>query len=296
MPYLHSATVIDAQVHIWGRPSPRFPWAQGLLDELPPEAARTYRDQESTANDLLAEMDECGVDAALLTSPWLYGCDPAYSLHAADRHPGRFAVIAPIASQAGGVADYVASLSLLSDVVGVRVLLDFSDRHRLSVSTVDVFDAALTAARKEELPIFVSPMGRYDLVSDAARRFPDVHIVLDHLGLWLDADIDTRLALADGVLRLSEYPNVVVKCSAVPELSRTPYPFEDIWPLLHRFVNSFGAERLMWGSDINQHRHALTYRESIDYLRLSNELSTADRRQVLGETTKRLLPTLSLAS
>ena len=290
----NSSVVVDAQVHIWGRPTARFPWARGLLDELPAETARIYLDHERTGADLLGEMDEACVDVALLTSPWLYGCDPAYALQAADEHPGRFGVVAPIASQASGVSEYVASLGLQRDVVGIRVLLDFSDRHRNGVSTVDVFDAALTAARRERLPVFVSPMGRFDLVADAARRFPDVNIVLDHLGLWLDAGIDIRLALADEVLRLSRYPNLMVKCTAAPELSRTRYPFEDLWPLLHRFVDSFGAQRMMWGSDINQHRHALSYRESLDYLRLSSELPAADRAQILGETVMRLLPQLAL--
>jgi L-fuconolactonase len=296
MPQPNSALVIDAQVHIWGRPTARFPWARGLLDELPVEAARTYLDHVRTGADLLDEMDEAGVDIALLTSPWLYGCDPAYSLQAADDHPGRFGVVAPIASQASGVSEYIASLGLQRDVVGIRVLLGFSDRHRNGVSTVDVFDAALAGARKERLPVFVSPIGYFELVAAAAQRYPDVTLVLDHLGLWLDAGTDARLAMADDVLRLSRYPNVMVKCSAAPELSRTSYPFEDLWPLLHRFVDSFGAQRMMWGSDINQHRHALSYRESIDYLRLSNELSAVDRAQILGQTAMRLLPSLALTS
>ncbi len=288
--------VIDTQVHIWGRPTARFPWARGLLDELPADVARTYLDYERTGADLLDEMDEAGVDIALLTSPWLYGCDPAHSLQAADDHPGRFGVVAPIASQASGVSEYIASLGLHRDVVGIRVLLGFSDRQRNGVSTVEVFDAALAGARKERLPVFVSPMGHYDLVAAGAQRFPDVTLVLDHLGLWLDADTDTRLAMTSDVLRLSQYPNIVVKCSAAPELSHTGYPFEDLWPLLHRFVDSFGANRMMWGSDINQHRHALSYRESIDYLRLSSELSMADRAQILGQTAMRLLPSLALIS
>ncbi|EHB59243.1 amidohydrolase 2 [Mycolicibacterium rhodesiae JS60] len=292
----NSALVIDSQVHIWGRPTARFPWARGLLDELPVESAQTYLDHDRTGADLLDEMDEAGVDVALLTSPWLYGCDPAYSLQAADDHPGRFGVIAPIASQASGVSEYVASLRLQPDIVGIRVLLGFSDRHRSGVSTVDVFDAALAGARKERLPVFISPMGHFDLVADAAQRFSDVTLVLDHLGLWLDAGTDTRLAMATDVLRLSHHSNIMVKCSAVPELSRSPYPFDDLWPLLHRYVNSFGAERMMWGSDINQHRNSLSYRESIDYLRLSNELSEADRAHILGQTAMRLLPSLALTA
>lgn len=290
-----STRVVDSQVHIWSRPNAEFPWKAGFLDQLPADLRHIYTDHDHTDEELLADMRGAGVDHAILTSPWLYGDDPAYCLAAADRHPSRFAVVVPLPLASERKTDFVRALSGRSDVVGVRLLLAVPDRRRgaapvIGAAILDALDQPLTAAAEAGLTVFISPMGRHEVVSAAAARFPDLTFVLDHLGLWLDADIDTRLALVDDVLRLAEYPNVYLKCSAVQELSRDPYPFEDIWPLLHKLIGEFGAQRLMWASDINQHRHSLSYRDSIDYLRLSNELGSAQKAHILGGTAVRLHP------
>ena len=71
--------VVDAQVHIWSAGPPTTP---------------THRQIDVfTAEDLLAEMDEAGVDAAILHPP---GWDPnagAVALDAARRFPDRFAIL-----------------------------------------------------------------------------------------------------------------------------------------------------------------------------------------------------------
>ena len=71
--------VVDAQVHIWG---------QGIPGTM------THRQIDHfSAEELLAEMDEAGVDAAIIHPP---GWDPkggALAFEAAKKYPNRFAIL-----------------------------------------------------------------------------------------------------------------------------------------------------------------------------------------------------------
>lgn len=298
--------IVDAQVHVWLRPTAEYPWAPGLLEQLPAELAPRYTAADRSADELVGMMDEVGVQAAVLVSPWLYGADHSYALDAAARYPGRFAVVGPY--DPAGPA-YAARPHAL----GPRIFLGSpSDpdatphfAHRPCSSPeprrvrgargVCEVDGASPAAAVDGFlddvgaPVFVSPMGRLAEVGRMAREHPDVTLVLDHAGLWLTGPVERRLELLPAVLELAEQPNVLVKCTALPELSAEPYPYRDLWRILHPLLERFGAHRLMWGSDINQHRDRLTYGRSLDWLRDSPEISDADRAEVLGGTAARLL-------
>ena len=73
--------IVDAQVHIWSGGTP-----SGLHRKVP----------AFTAEELLAEMDAAGVDAAVIHPP--VRLDPGsneLAVEAAWRRPGRFAVLGP---------------------------------------------------------------------------------------------------------------------------------------------------------------------------------------------------------
>lgn len=288
MPSTADAPIVDAQVHTWIPDNPRCPWAPGYLQQLPAPLARKYVDGDHSTDALVRLMDAAGVERAILTSPWLYGPSPAYALESAAAHPGRFVVVAPFAPPVEGLDDRIRSFADHPEAAGVRVLLASPSQPARPVPTRFV-DALMSGAAEHGLPVFVSPMGRLDEVARIADAFPEVSVVLDHCGLWLDAPVTARLALVDDVMALSSHPNVALKCSALPELSERPYPFDDVVCLIRRLIGEFGADRLMWGSDINQHLGQLTYGQSVDYVRTSPALSRDDKAWLLGGTALRVV-------
>lgn len=38
-----------------------------------------------------------------------------------------------------------------------------------------------------------------------------------------------------------------MKLSAFVRISREPFPYKDTWPLVKQLIESYGADRLMWG-------------------------------------------------
>ena len=72
--------VIDVQVHAYERNHPGRPWAGQIAGPA-----------SVTGDEMVAVMDDVGVDAALLVSPFsLYRYDASYALQVYAAHPGRF--------------------------------------------------------------------------------------------------------------------------------------------------------------------------------------------------------------
>ena len=103
----------------------------------------------------------------------------------------------------------------------------------------------------------------------------------------MKVDDDLFSALPD-LLALATHPNVAVKVSGAPTLSRERYPFDDIWPKIHRILAAFGLERSMWGSDFTRVAELHDYHEALDFVRETNELSPADKEQLLVRTTRKI--------
>ena len=69
-------------------------------------------------------------------------------------------------------------------------------------------------------------------------------------------------------------------------LARAPYPFPDLWGPIHKIVDAFGPDRVMWGSDITTCRDMNTYAEAVHYILYTDELSEADKEKILGGTLR----------
>lgn len=270
--------IIDVQVHAYERDRPERPWAAVLHG--PPEV---------TGDDMVAAMDEVGVDGALLVSPWtMYRYDASYAQDVYRDHPGRFGLIKPVDPTRPDVADVVGDWAATPGAVGARIMM-VSDRL-LNPDHPGV-NAVLAAGADAGLPINILCWGAVSKIAELATRHPNTRLVIDHLGLsqpfeppappepW--ADLPELLALAG-------HDNVAVKVSGACTLSHEPFPYPDIWEPLGRLFDAFGFERLMWGTDWTRAVALLTYREGVDAFRSSDRLSDGDRAALMGGTLSRI--------
>ena len=135
------------------------------------------------------------------------------------------------------------------------------------------------AAEKAGVPVMCFAPGRVSLLAPIAEKHPGLTLILDHMGVSAAIVKDNKLEEAIGqTVALAKYPNVSVKVSASPGMSREPYPFRDVPPILKRVFDAYGPQRSYWGTDLTNSYAKASYRQRIS--QFTEELS------FLGESDK----------
>ena len=264
--------IIDSQVHAYERDHAGRPWVGTL-----------HGPDEVTGDDMVAAMDAVGVDAAILVSPWtMYRYDASYALEVYARHSGRFGLVKPLDHRSESVAEDVAEWAREPGAVGVRIVL----MEETAPGADDRgLNAILAAAAQHGLPVNVMCWGRLSLFGELAAKHPNTQLVLDHLGLPQPFEPpipDEPFADLSAVLGLSSQDNVAIKISGACTLSKQAFPYNDLWPPLHKIFKAFGIERCLWGTDWTRAVEILTYKQGVDAFRSTDELSASERAALMG--------------
>ena len=269
--------IIDCQVHAYERNRPERPWAEPLPGP-----------DEVTGDDMVAAMDEVGVDGALLISSYaVYRFDGSYALEMYAKHPDRFGIIKPIDPHSETVAEDMAEWTATPGVVGARVLLTAQPYEADDPGLGRLLDAGAEAG----VPVNILCAGQLPLFRELARRHPDTQLVVDHLGLVQPFDPPAPpepFADLANVLSLAELDNVAIKISGACTLSHQPFPYPDIWDPLGRIFEAFGFDRCMWGADWTRAVNLLTYEQGVEAFRLAGHLSYSERIALMGGSLERI--------
>ena len=235
--------VVDAQVHVWPREAPDRPWI--------PTAASFSHGEEFTVESLLAQMDQAGVDAAILVPPSFEGDRNDYCLKAAMEWPERFAVMGRVTVPDQGAQGSLATWRDQPGMLGIR--LTFSLGETRAWIRDGTADWVFAEAEQHGVPLMVWAPGQVPEVARMARRHPGARLVLDHLALGVklrDEQMDP--VLEEVVAELADLPNVAVKATCLPSYVEEPYPFPSLHPRIRRVVEAFGPRRVFWGSDVSR--------------------------------------------
>lgn len=269
---------IDAQVHAYERNHEGRPWVGTL--QGPPEV---------TGDQMVAAMDEVGVDGAILVSPFsLYGFDASYALQVHAEHPGRFGLVKPVDPSDPAVAETIAEWAGTPGTVGVRIMLN----RNVSADPADPgINRVLAAAARHSLPVNLLAWGRLEQVRELAAANPDTQLVLDHLGLqqpFVPPPPPEPFADLPTVLELAAFSNLVIKITGACTLSHDAFPYPDIWDPLGRIFEAFGLDRCLWGTDWTRAVALLTYAQGVEAFRVTDRLSDSERETLMGGTAARV--------
>ncbi len=241
--------VIDAQVHIWSK-------------AVTPPSGLHRKVSKFTAEELLKEMDEAGVDAALIHPPASWDPDSnALAIEAARAYPDRFAIMGQFPPDKPENRKLIHGWRKQPGMMGLRwALLSEEQQKWLDDGTLDWL---WPAAEQEGLP--VAMMGGLFLKKfrAIAERHPRLKMIVDHCGLnrhGRDAEAFIHL---DELVALAKLPNVAVKATGAPHYSTQAYPFRNIQDGLHRIFDAFGPQRFFWGTDIT--RMPCSYRQCVTF-------------------------------
>lgn len=292
-PYL-----LDTHAHLIATDWQRYP-ARPFTPDLPVPARPAY---SMTAEELLALMDRHRVaQACLVQRGHVYGYDNGYIIDAAAAYPDRFhpIVILDVADPAtpGRYRQMVRDCR----VAGFRMacsrpwLLDTA--WMSSPIALEVWRACADLGTPLTIIVFDNQLSYVlPLIRLLAGMFPDLPVVLDHgampygmsqyeVALREEAGetvtmpppphfgIDTSVAIFEDV------PNVYFKITEInlERLAKAGVPAEN---LVRRMVDSFGAERLVWGSDVGQSM-LWTYAEKVAMARQCVALLAPGEQQAM---------------
>ena len=268
----------DSQVHAYERNHPGRPWVGTLQGPA-----------EVTGDQIVAAMDEVGVDGAVLVSPFsMYRYDASYAVEVFAKHPTRFRLVKPVDPTDPKVVDTIADWAATKGTVGIRVFL----RDTASTDPADpAINRVLAEAGRHSLPVNLACTGRLEQAGELAARNPDTQLVIDHLGLQQPlAPPAPPQPFADlpKVLALAAHPNIAIKISGACTLSHEGFPYKDIWDPLGRIFDAFRFGRCMWGTDWTRAVALLTYEQGVEAFRVTDRLSDSDRALLMGDTLARV--------
>ena len=270
--------IFDAQVHAYERNHPGRPWVGTLQGPA-----------EVTGDQMVAAMDEVGVDGAVLVSPFsMYRYDASYAMEVYAAHPSRFRLVKPVDPIDPRVADTIADWASTKGAVGIRVFL----RDTASTDPADpAINRVLAVAGRHSLPVNLACTGRLEQAAQLAARNPNTQLVIDHLGLQqppAPPSPPQPFAELPKVLALASHPNIAIKISGACTLSHEPFPYRDIWDPLGRIFDAFSLNRCMWGTDWTRAVALLTYKQGVDSFRVTDRLSDSDRATLMADTLARV--------
>ena len=243
--------IVDSQLHLWAADTPARPWPPGRAGD----AQRPY---PVDRHALLFQMDLAGVRRAVLVPPSWEGDRNDLALEAARAHPVRFAVMGRLALRDPGSRELVAGWRQQPGMLGMR--FTFHNPANLPPLLDGSADWIWPAAERAGVPLMVGMAGHLDLLEGIAARHPGLTLTIDHFGL--DRGRGARMwDDVPAVCALARHPNVAVKVSGAPSLSREGYPFRDVHQGLRAIVEAFGPRRAFWGTDLT--RMPCTYYECI---------------------------------
>jgi predicted TIM-barrel fold metal-dependent hydrolase len=240
--------IIDAQVHIWSQ-------------TVVPPSGLHRKVEIFTAEDVLKEMAEAGVDAALIHPPSWDPNSNALALEAVKKYPVRFAVMGQFSLLEPANRRLIYGWRNQPGMMGLRWAFLAEEQQKW------LYDGSLEwlwpAAESEGLPIAMLGGLFLNKFRDIAERHPRLKMIVDHCGLnrhGRDAEAFIHL---DELAALAKLPNVAVKATGAPHYSTEAYPFRNIQDGLHRIFDAFGPKRFFWGTDIT--RMPCSYRQCVTF-------------------------------
>jgi L-fuconolactonase len=279
-------TIIDTHAHLVTGDTGAYP-------PSPPSGAFNPDDLDDpmTVERLLGEMDAAGIDKAVLVQrASIYGFDSSYVCDSATRFPNRLVAVCSIDATAADCADSVRHWVSERGATGIR-LMEMVKGMDIGWLDSPLAREAWRAAAGLDVPVCVHffPWNRVEGLTrlDAIMRdIPGLTVVIDHFAA-IKSDAGPPDHGVDALLEaVAAHEGVTIKFTTIP-LGRLDEAGIDYRPVVARMKDLFGAERMMWGSDITQspgsyEQMAVLGRRAVE------KMSAAEQEQILGGTARRV--------
>ena len=219
-----------------------------------------------------------------------YATDNRYLLDVAAKYPKRIVPVVILAPTDPGTPAALARMAKENHISGVR----FTGSADPTGNFVFLSDAALPAweaANKLGLVIVLMPLGdkvpvAMKRVGELAERFPNVNIVLDHIGFPHPETLPATMGLTPDHLALAKRKNVYYKYTTllIEQVRDAKVSLKDF---VSHMVGVYGADHMVWGSDIGNSEVDL-----VEYVKIAVEstggLKPGERKDLFYNTARKV--------
>lgn len=182
-------------------------------------------------------------------------------------------------------------LATISSVRGIRDILNwhhdpvYTHRNRRDIMSDPVWKANFAVLHKYgfsfDMQVFPSQLTE---AAELARAFPEVRIILDHAGMPIGRDTQSRQEWRTGMKAMATSPDVFVKISALGTNDHQ-WNAESLKPFVLETIDIFGPKRAMFGSNFpvdSLYSSFTRLYETFD--ELTSDYSAVDRRNLFSCT------------
>jgi predicted TIM-barrel fold metal-dependent hydrolase len=223
----------------------------------------------------------------------VYGTDNTYLLDVCKADPARVLPVVILPATDPATPDTLRRMTRENRIAGVRLFGSpvNGEFEFLSEAAIPSWKAVDELGIAMVLMLVGGDLNRtMGRVHEFAIRFPNVRIVLDHLGYPNPASSPETFGLTANHHAIAAHRNLYWKLTSFHLTTRLDTAKADLKGFVDYVARLYGADRMVWGSDIGntpgtiEEHHALLQR----MLDATAHLSYADRRSIFFDTAYRL--------
>jgi L-fuconolactonase len=272
--------LIDAHQHYWRLERGDYSW-------LTPDLTLLYRD--FLPQELQSTLSECGVTGTLAVQAAPTEAETRYLFDLARQHTSILGIVGWVDFAAPDVARRIAALIAQGGglLKGLRPMVqDIADLAWLGRDSLDrAFDVLVE--RELAFDALVTPV-HLDILERRLRRHPKLRCVIDHAGKPT-ADEGSFAAWSACMQSLAANTSAYCKLSGLLTQFDAPATLDVLEPYVSRVFDSFGPERIIWGSDWPVLTLRASYRDWLDLsLQLIRTHAPQARDAIFGGNARRV--------
>jgi L-fuconolactonase len=264
---------IDSHQHFWHYDAARDSWITEEMSVL----KRDY-----LPDDLIPQLRANGMDGCIAVQADQSEAETAFLLELASRHEEILGVVGWMDLTSPEVHERLRYFSQFPKLRGFRHILQAEADDRFMMR--HDFLRGIQALNRHNLTYDILIYARHlPVVAEFVRQFPEHRFVLDHIGKPA-INAGQLQPWAGHIRALARYPNVYCKISGlVTEADWRKWSESDFRPYLDVVFESFGVDRLMFGSDWPVCLLAADYGRVKDTIEnYARDLSAREKEQLFG--------------
>jgi L-fuconolactonase len=276
---MNPGKVVDAHIHFWQL-------SKGWYTALEPHMTILLKDH--LPDDLAPLLKAAGVDQIVVVEAAETVEETHFVLGLAQKYPFIAGVVGWIDLASPDVEKVLRSLQNNPLYKGVRPCHD--DNKKIQWMKDPANDIGFQALIDLNLSFdaLIQDFNELPCVISVAERFPNLRIILDHLG---KPDIANNIfsSWASDIERLAKHPNVVCKFSGILNQAKAGWTLKGLRPYADHALSCFGADRLLWGSDWPPARLTAEYHVGWEVAHeLLAKLPAAEQERIFGGNASRI--------